>query len=65
MAETQWWQALPTQLERAEFEQFVLQHLSSPKFGFSYAKVRKVPRPGAAAQGCFRSFRMRSGGKYR
>jgi hypothetical protein len=28
MAETQRWQALPTQLERAEFEQFVLPHLS-------------------------------------
>ena len=33
--------------------------------GFSYAKVRKMPRPDAAAQGCLRSFRMRSGGKYR
>ena len=32
---------------------------------FSYAKVRKMPRPDAAAQGCLRSFRMRSGGKYR
>jgi hypothetical protein len=28
MAEAQQWQALPTQLERAEFEQFVLPHLS-------------------------------------
>jgi hypothetical protein len=28
MAETQWWQALPTQLEHAELEQFVLPHLS-------------------------------------
>jgi hypothetical protein len=28
MAETQRWQAIPTQLERAEFEQFVLPHLS-------------------------------------
>jgi hypothetical protein len=28
MAETQRWQALPTQLELAEFEQFVLPHLS-------------------------------------
>jgi hypothetical protein len=28
MAENQRWQALPTQLERAEFEQFVLPHLS-------------------------------------
>ena len=28
MAETQRWQALPTQLERTEFEQFVLPHLS-------------------------------------
>jgi hypothetical protein len=28
MAEIQRWQALPTQLERAEFEQFVLPHLS-------------------------------------
>jgi hypothetical protein len=28
MAETQRWQALPTQLERAELEQFVLPHLS-------------------------------------
>ena len=28
MAETQRWQVLPTQLERAEFEQFVLPHLT-------------------------------------
>ena len=28
MAETQRWQAIPTQLELAEFEQFVLPHLS-------------------------------------
>src|ERR1700689_1048352 len=28
MVETQRWQAIPTQLERAEFEQFVLPHLS-------------------------------------
>ena len=28
MAETQRWQAIPTQTERAEFEQFVLPHLS-------------------------------------
>ena len=28
MAETQRWQTRPTQLERAEFEQFVLPHLS-------------------------------------
>jgi hypothetical protein len=28
MAETQRWQALPTQWERTEFEQFVLPHLS-------------------------------------
>jgi hypothetical protein len=28
VAETQRWQALPTQLERAEFEQFVLPNLS-------------------------------------
>jgi hypothetical protein len=39
MAETQRWQALPTQLERAEFERFVLSHLSigsrgpAPKLG--------------------------------
>jgi hypothetical protein len=39
MAEIQRWQALPTQLERAEFEQFVLPHLSTgsrrpaPKLG--------------------------------
>jgi hypothetical protein len=28
MAQTQRWQAIPTQLELAEFEQFVLPHLS-------------------------------------
>ena len=28
MVETQRWQAIPTQLELAEFEQFVLPHLS-------------------------------------
>jgi hypothetical protein len=28
MAETQRWQAIPTQLELAEFDQFVLPHLS-------------------------------------
>jgi transposase len=33
MAETQRWQALPTQLERAEFEQFVLPHLSIGSLG--------------------------------
>jgi hypothetical protein len=33
MVETQRWQALPTQLERAEFEQFVLPHLSTGSRG--------------------------------
>jgi hypothetical protein len=33
MAETQRWQALPTQLERAEFEQVVLPHLSIGRRG--------------------------------
>jgi hypothetical protein len=33
MAENQRWQALPTQLERAEFEQFVLSHLSTGSRG--------------------------------
>jgi hypothetical protein len=28
MAQTQRWQAIPTQLDLAEFEQFVLPHLS-------------------------------------
>jgi hypothetical protein len=30
MAETQRWQAIPTQLELAEFEQFVGSHLRPP-----------------------------------
>jgi len=33
MAETQWWQALPTQLERAEFEPFVLPYRSTGSRG--------------------------------
>jgi hypothetical protein len=33
MAETQRWQALPTQVELAEFEQFVLPHLSTGSRG--------------------------------
>ena len=30
MSETQRWQAIPTQLDLVEFEQFVLPHLSPP-----------------------------------
>jgi hypothetical protein len=54
MAETQRWQALPTQWELAEFEQFVLPHLSTgsrgpaPKLGlykiFNY--ILKILYPG-------------------
>jgi hypothetical protein len=49
MAETQRWQAIPTQLERAEFEQFVLPHLSigsrgpAPKLSLYKRLTRNVP----------------------
>ena len=48
MAETQRWQALPTQLERAEFEQFVNDNDLSPRSPFgvelpNLATMQRVP----------------------
>ena len=56
MAETQRWQVLPTQLERAEFEQFVLPHLTigsrgpAPKLSL-YTIFNYICRVGTAITG--------------
>jgi hypothetical protein len=49
MAQTQRWQAIPTQLELAEFEQFVLPHLSIGSRG-------DLPRPHRPSRGATSQF---------
>jgi hypothetical protein len=56
MAETERWQSLPTQLELAEFDQFVLPHLSigsrGPAPKLSLYKIFNCKRPVIAALLC-------------